>query len=335
MATTSTIGTSSRNYSTIALWLAAFATGGWIGECYNDTEFAPGAQISFSGHSTNATDYITLKCAAGQSFRDNANVQTNATRYNQSNGVGVKGNFVSAALVYINEDYVTIDGLQLWQSRAYAGKAVIEVGTTSATHSVVNGNILVSGGDELLRPKSGLFRNNLWIFDPSGTGKDLIKAAYPGTVIMVNNTIVIPSDAANKASCTVFNFYGTPSMTFKNNALFGVANLGTTTGITGSNNASDLAISFGSDQASKTYANQFTNTTVASGDFKVKNSSADLYNNGTTDTTNIPAANDIALTSRPQSTSWDIGCWELVVGGGATFIPGWATGATRSVGAVF
>ena len=48
MATISSIGTGSRNYSTVGAWLAAFASGGWEGECYNDsafTEFDAGGTV--------------------------------------------------------------------------------------------------------------------------------------------------------------------------------------------------------------------------------------------------------------------------------------------------
>jgi hypothetical protein len=325
MATVKKIGTAgggTRDYSTIALWLASVPstpTGGYIGECYNDgsTDFTPASTIAFSGHTTSSADFITLRCASGQSFRDNASVQTNALRYNVSNGVGIKGSFGgNAALISIGEDYITVDGLQVWQSRAYAGGPVVEVTTTSATHSVISGNNLQGDGGDTTIMKSGVWRNNLVLANPSGGGKRFIAGSYPGTIVLANNTFASFSDAANPIG-TVFGFFGTPTLSFTNNAIFGAGAMGTTTGITGNNTCSDLAISFGSNnQASKTYASQFTNTTIASGDFKVKNNSADLYDHGITDTTDIPAANDIALTSRPQGSTWDIGCWELVVGGG-------------------
>jgi hypothetical protein len=78
MATTSTIGTASRNYSTIQAWHDAFSTGGWIGECYNDAEFVE--DVTMTGKTTSATDYIELRTASGQSFRDHANKLTNALR---------------------------------------------------------------------------------------------------------------------------------------------------------------------------------------------------------------------------------------------------------------
>src|SRR5947209_3758092 len=85
-----------RDYSTIALFIAALpanlvtADQQWIGECYNDSEFAIGSALAFSGITTDATRNIILRCASGQSFNDNAGKATNALRYNQTNGVGIR-----------------------------------------------------------------------------------------------------------------------------------------------------------------------------------------------------------------------------------------------------
>ena len=64
----------------------------------------------------------------------------------------------------------------------------------------------------------------------------------------------------------------------------------------------------------KTYTSQFvdTGTTVGNRDFRAK-TGADILDAGTTDSTNVPNANDIAKTARPQGSAWDIGAWELVV----------------------
>jgi hypothetical protein len=130
--------------------------------------------------------------------------------------------------------------------------------------------------------------------------------------------VVRPSDKT--AGGSGFTKVGGNSVTVENCAVFGFSNFnsGTVSGLTGSNNCSDQTIGFGSsNQASKTYANQFQNTLDASQDFRLK-TGADCFDTGVTDTTNLPAANDIANTSRPQSTAWDIGCWELIVAAPAT-----------------
>jgi hypothetical protein len=91
---TSSIGTSSRDYSTVTAWEAACpanlvtADQIWRGECYNDSEFDE--QALLSGITTDSTRYLELTAAAGQSFQDHADVRTNPLRYDQAKGVALK-----------------------------------------------------------------------------------------------------------------------------------------------------------------------------------------------------------------------------------------------------
>jgi hypothetical protein len=82
----------------------------------------------------------------------------------------------------------------------------------------------------------------------------------------------------------------------------------------------------GGNLLSKTAANQF----VAAGtNFRLKQG-ADCINAGATDSTRVPAAVDIIGTSRPQSTSWDIGAYEFLgVPVMRDIVVGIVTGATR------
>src|SRR5215472_13375284 len=106
-----------RDYSTIAAWFAALpanlVTDGnnQEGDCYNDSEFFSNSDhiAFFTGHTTDSSHIITLTTGAGQSFRDNASVQTNALRYNQSNGVALRSGSASAnSCIYVSDDYVTL-----------------------------------------------------------------------------------------------------------------------------------------------------------------------------------------------------------------------------------
>lgn len=315
MATTSSIGTSSRNYSTIAAWLAAFTTGGWIGELYNDSEFVLTSGITFN-QSTSATDYIILRCASGQSFRDHASVQSNALRYNQSNGVGITCTTNYVTLFTQSCDYVTFDGLQIHVNN-YGGYGLSQTG--AFTNNVVR-NCIFSTGTTYGKPvgtiRNGLFANCIFSHRNSTGHSQLVATAYATSLTFVNCLVVACSDAT--VPTNGFTTFSGNTITIKNCAVFGCTNfIGGTSNATGSNNCSDATIGFGSsNQASKTFANQFMVTTSASPDWRMKDNAADLYNNAVTDTTNIPAADDIAKTSRPQSSSWDIGPWELVVGGG-------------------
>lgn len=304
MATTSSIGTSSRDYSTIASWLAAFTTGGWIGECYNDSQFTAGC--NFTGHSTSAANYITLTTASGQSYRDNASVQTNLFSFVAANGVSVSQNTAYGKVFNINEDYVTISNLQVAQVHV-SGDYIIANNLSSSSNCILENLILEQQSTTKgCQMRQGLVRNCLLILR-NASGQDGWYGPY-GSAKYVNVTTVRPSNFAAGGRA----FFDTNGQTITNCAAFGFTTFSTGTPSAGSNNCSDVAIGFGSsNQASKTYANQFVTTTDTSRDFKLK-TGADCYDTAVTDTTNIPAAIDAVGTSRPQSSAWDIGAWELV-----------------------
>ena len=321
MATIKKIGSAgggTRDFIDPASWLLSFAAGGWEGECYNDTEFLSTSTINFSGQATSATDYIKLSAASGQGFRDNANKLTNALKYNQSNGVGIRNNTKYVDTISISEDYVTLVGLQVSQSATGGGGGQIPIRATtnSQTHGVFDSliceNTSGTGNQGVMNLKEQTVKNCLLI--QRGTSGDGIFISYPGSAgLIINNTIVRPSDIT-AADNGIHSTSG--SWTVVNTAIFGFTNFssgGTPTGC--SNNASDVTIGTGSaNQASKTYTSQFQTTTDAARDFRAK-AAADLLENATS--TGAPST-DIVGTSRPQSSAYDIGCWELVVAGGST-----------------
>jgi len=309
---TSSIGTSSRNYSTIQAWEdsipGSMGSNSYVGECYNDSEFSvAGTVVTFAGSSTGASNTITLKCAAGQSFRDNANVQTNALRYNQSNGVALKRTSYAGNAVEVQEDYVFLDGLQI--THTLSG-AVFYSNSTSYTHNVYSNCILSqsSGGGVILASRAETWVNDLFIGGGSA-GTAGVYLPYPGGVNFLNCTLVRPTSLSTSTTYG-WNIPAGSGVPIKNCATFGYNSMVNNSSLfSGSNNCSDNTIGFGtSNQQSKTYANQFVNTTASSGDFKLK-SGADCIDNGATDSSASP---DIAGTTRPQGSAYDIGCWELV-----------------------
>ena len=75
---TKSIGSNGRDYTTIALAWAAVpsdlvaADEQWILEVYNDTEFSARVGV-LAAKTTDATRYITIRAAAGESFKDSPN----------------------------------------------------------------------------------------------------------------------------------------------------------------------------------------------------------------------------------------------------------------------
>lgn len=309
---TKSIGTSSRDYSTLQAWddslPANLVTDGnsYVGECYNDSEF--GEMLTMQSNTTNSTYTITLKCAAGQSFRDHANVQTNALRYNSSYGVGNKRTASYATAIRVQGiANITVSGLQFSCTHSTSGTHSTNAGGSTDAPLFEN-CIFESGSTPFSSQQKPTLRNCLLVSTVSANHGFYW---YYQTPTLENCTIVKSTTAGGTA---LKSHTGSGSVTVKNCAMFGFTTLISGTG-SGNNNASDLAIGFGtSNQASKTYANQFQSTTT---DYRLK-SGADCVDNGAT----ISAASpDIAGTSRPQGSAYDIGCWELVSAGGASNAP--------------
>jgi hypothetical protein len=319
---TKSIGTTGRDYSTLQAWEDALpanlVTDGnaQVGECYNDSEFS--GTLVVAGETTDSTNSITLKCAAGQSFRDHGSVQTNALRYNQSVGVGITVTATYTIAISVAVNNITFDGLQVRTTGASGDCPAIAITGTvdfvrvqncicDTTSSVK----VVSLYSNSASPTASYIRNSL-----------LIQRLSAQPALMAGNgsgvyycTIVKPSNIT-PGGTAITSTYADPTIT--NTAIFGFTTL-ESGGATGNNNCSDLAIGFGtSNQASKTYANQFVATDASAGahDFKIK-TGADCVDTGATDSTN--GANDIAKTARPSGSAYDIGCWELVQAAAASW----------------
>ena len=115
---TKSIGTTGRDYSTVALWLAslpATLTAAEVGECYNDSEFTEdidlGAGITTTGFS------LTLRAAAGHGIADHAGKDTNAVFYDVTKGVGFR-NGSTSTLLTISSENTTVEGLQLFKDQS-------------------------------------------------------------------------------------------------------------------------------------------------------------------------------------------------------------------------
>src|SRR5262245_61903092 len=130
---TKSIGATGRDYATPALWASYLSGLGTlsapeIGELYNDAEFGS-ANVSWTGFTTSATNTVTIRCAAGQSFKDHASVRSNALTYDQSKGVGI---VFSSSHQWTNiANYFFIQGIQFKRKASSYANACIDYHSTA------------------------------------------------------------------------------------------------------------------------------------------------------------------------------------------------------------
>lgn len=316
-----TIGSAGgRDYSTLAAWAASLpanlVTDGnsYQGNCYNDSEFSGSSNLlTLSGHTTDASHTITLTTGAGQSFRDNANVQTNALRYNSANGVAIRSTVTYAATISVTDTNVFIENLQVANSGTHGAVLWAQGVTIRIDNCILAVTNTANSAGYMFKGSAGMTVTNSLLYSV-GSPAYLVGGSVDSGVggpSMYFCTIVSPSDAATPPADAVRSFYATAI--WENCAVFGCAaiNTGGTT-FTFTNCMTDVASPPSGCTGGKAYANQFQNTTLANGDWREK-PGADLQGAGTADAAN--GATDIAATARPQSGKWDIGCWELLSSG--------------------
>jgi hypothetical protein len=299
---------SGRDYATVAAawastpsdWVAADVS--YVFELYNDSEFVPSAVWNFNGKTLDATHTLVIRPAVGHGFNDNPNVLTNALRYNQANGVAVKFAFNYATHISLG-NFVTMTGLQIKSSGA---GAISSVGISFGNTSAILENCLIenAGSNATLRvifPRSGIVRNTYVIL--TGTTSTAVYWSTGGASPTIENVTVVRLSSLPAAGKPAFDADGS-GMKVSNCAAFGCSAFSTRSDLIGSNNASDGAISFGTNNKTNlVYANQFVDTV---NDFRVK-AGSDLIDAGTT-----PSAGNTTTIGgvRQQGSSADIGAWE-------------------------
>lgn len=277
-----------------------------VGECLNQGEFTvAGTVLTISGQTTDATRNIILRCAAGASFNDNANVRTNALRYNASNGVAIRTTGAAYnTIISVQTAWTRLDDLQI------DGSAVTTTGISIGAVGCVISKCIID--------TTGLAASNGIVIAYSSatpatvvnclllTGREGISFNSYTTVnhVIAGNTLV-----ANNSSMRAFTISNSSRPIITNCGVFGYGAFNNGTEGTGTGfNATDLASAPGSNNlTSLTTADQFENS---ANDFRAA-STGDLQA-GTPDSTNLP--DDISNFDRDDTTPW-IGCWEVEAAG--------------------
>lgn len=336
--TTSSIGTSARDYSTVQAWenacpadiTAAGTNETWKGECYNDSEFlvTSGDFLTVSGTTTDSTHYLWLTCAAGQSYKDAGGATSAPLRYNQTNGVGFRATDGYGWLFKIqNSTDILIEGIQAYHDTTGVFAAFALSGQNATFKDVVvetRKESQFAESNYLGKCINSVFvaRGSTW----SGT-------MFPGGWELHNCTIVRPSDLSTGGTAMTHTIYSSPPGPLaKNCAVFGAfttmfgGTLGSYQAGTGYNASSVASGSMPgtNNQASLTFGDQFENTADSTRDWRPK--SGNSLGNGARDQTNT---NDLDIIGFARSTSTPtIGAREVGVVGAVLV----GAGSARALG---
>lgn len=313
MATiTESIGTSARDYSTVAAWEAGISadlvTDGdsYVGEMYNDSEFSTSSSTTIDGHTTGASNTITLTTAAGEGFADSLDISTGALRYDQSNGVGWDYTSAFTACLTVKDLYVTIDGLQIKCSGTGTVADCIS-NNSSGNYGTVKNCILEPIEHGIYGAgTTGLVYENIAIYCRKAGG---VGIAYWNAT--VQNCIVVSDTGVTSTATGINRLGGSGSSTIKNVASLGFNTcFATGTGITISYCAStDTSASGTGSLTSRTITDEVTDPTGSVYDLRYKSGNS-LEDAGTT-----------GSSTDMFGTTWgttDIGPYDAPSGGGPT-----------------
>lgn len=309
---TKSIGATGRDYATLALWVSYLSglsiSAPEVGEMYNDSEFVPAGTATIPNVTGNSsTNTVTLKCASGQSFRDNANKLSNALRYNQSNGVGVRAAIGYGRVLVRAGANTIIDGIQI-KNTSTSGAAQALGASGTGTGNTYSNLVLEGAAATYVTTAYGTTVQNCAVIQhSSGAGRGFQDAG--GNCTVTDLTVVASNGATSIGYVTAYS-----GSLVKNTAVAGfTTDYSGTASASSTNNATDKGTfggtNFGgSGQTSLTATTEWESVTNNSEDLRLKSTSAKLKDNGAT----TGPTNDIAGTSRPQGSAYDIGCWELV-----------------------
>lgn len=173
-----------------------------LNELFNFTGLAIPLQIS--ARTTTPTNNLTIKCAPGASFMDNANKRTNALRWNSSNGAAIRCEDAPAIVFGGTVDYLTIDGIQFLQDApALSSLDILKCAPADlSTNKVIKNCIVQQQGSDnndclFLTGKSTII--NLLVIHGGNnpdSGIKLSDAAAGYETLVIDCTVVRPSNLA-------------------------------------------------------------------------------------------------------------------------------------------
>lgn len=324
---TSSIGTSSRNYSTLQLWeddIPASVSTFYEGQCYNDSEFTAGVVIT--GHSgTSGTNYIKLT-AVESAFDD----ESNPLKYDQTKGVAVSVTYTDASyLIDISNAYTTVEKLQIRLNKSTPYTLIaMRVGAAAECYlkdcvvDLLGQSPFTGVRVEYDYTNRGRIVNVLTIVSRNSGSSNAAIPYYLNGGYAYNCGAVWPTGITAGTGDGFGSGSGPFAGQVHNCYVFGCSGTEFNGSLGGDYNATDAASGapgINSDH-SLTYANQFEST--SSWDFRIKTGN-NLEDNGNTDATYAP--NDIFGNVRGSGTAGTIGPHETPysAGGGGALLTPW------------
>lgn len=318
------------DFTSLASWsgsIPATLTQPYVALLWNNgsiTTSAGVAWLNLSGHTTSASNSITVTPAPGESFRSPG---TGALAFSASAGV----NFIapSSGVGNVNyfsasDNFVTIDGIQIQDPNPTSGSTLIQTSSgTTVQNCIIDGYGQPSGATIIQAGFPGAtsshftFINNLLIDrcpSASGTGAQTINTNYNGTfacntIIAINSPanligLINQGDSSVTTTTTDNIWIGYPA-----NVTIGSATGAVTTAQYSLFSSGTLSggVTLGAGNIfNASAAAQFVSPTT---NFRLLASSA-AVDAGFADTADVPFATDIFGTTRPQAAGWDIGAYE-------------------------
>lgn len=323
--TVKTIGTATRDYSTMQAWEDAcpanLVTSDeiWKGECYNDSEFT--ASIVFSGITVDATRYPWLTTASGESAFDDS---TNPLTYDQTKGVGVStSGFSTNKQLDCNVSYTLVEKLQFKfvKSGGYQTQAMTMTVFSTIKDCLVDADVDSYAGTNYVLNLNSYYGANeakainvLIIMRRDNASSNVCQYFRIAGGIALNCAAVSPTGLTNAPTGNQFGASASTATAYNCLSLNSGGNDFVGTFANSDYNATDEASGApgANSTHSLTYADEVVSTTA---DWKLKSGATSIAA-GNTDATDAP--NDIFGTVRGTTTAGDVGPHEFVAAGGVT-----------------
>lgn len=328
--TIKTIKPSGGDYSTLSAWvssLSAVLSAPQQADIYN---FGSGGLVEsggvpISGFTTTTTNRIIINVPTAE--RHNGLAHSGAYITNAAAGFSV-----TTLRFGSNVDFVEVHGLEVESLDTAGGAAFhwnLACGASNEyvmTHCLIHGAANTGVVAAFAANGNYIYRNNI-MYSPGS--QRVFDTRGVTSMEFSNNTVYAVVDFPFLCDNNVSNVV-------KNTYVGGATNLcfhGSFCGTGNNNAASDTSATanFTSSVNSIAGSSAFTSVTSGSEDFRTKTGFTALNNLGAT---LAAVTDDIIGTARPQGSAYDIGAFENIVAGGG-FIPGWATGTTRTIGGIF